>query len=161
MMKSTDECFRYSYLIIMSHKQCEILGGRYKKVLWLGQNGRQCDHFTVAVHYHVKCVMPLSSRSFPYHLGPAPRCHQCHISHIYVCHCCIATSTLVALYHTPTSFEHFDWPFGNLLKLTEQFETLVFAVIPCLFSNTVRSSLDRPGYIIAFGGYNFRTVQDT
>ena len=58
--------------------------GGIQKVLLLGQNGRQCDHFTVAVHYHVKCVMLLSC--YPpdhclYRLGPAPRCHQCHISH--------------------------------------------------------------------------------
>ena len=86
-MKGTYECFPYSHLIIMSYKQCEIVwfgGTKSFMVSSAGQNGRQCDHFTVAVHYHVKCVMLLSC--YPpdhclYRLGPAPRCHQCHISH--------------------------------------------------------------------------------
>ena len=85
--------FVYSCLINFNPWTTSYLGGDcgggswrggIQKVLLLGQNGRQCDHFTVAVHYHVKCVMLLSC--YPpdhclYRLGPAPRCHQCHISH--------------------------------------------------------------------------------
>ena len=68
-MKDTDECFPYSHLIIMSYKQCEIVwfgGTKSFMVSSAGQNGRQCDHFTVELRYHVKCVMLLlSSRYYP------------------------------------------------------------------------------------------------
>ena len=69
-----------------------------QKVLWLGQNGRQCDHFTVEVRYHVKCVILLSSRSFP--LSPWNTAWMSTVSHIsHGCHCWIASLTFCGLVH--------------------------------------------------------------
>ena len=60
MMKSTDECFLYSYLIIMSHKQCEILERGTKKFYgWV----RMGDNATISllrstIMSNVSCPYP-------------------------------------------------------------------------------------------------------
>ena len=127
-----------------------------QKVLWLGQNGRQCDHFTVEVRYHVKCVILLSSRSFP--LSPWNTAWMSTVSHIsHGCHCWIASLTFCGLVHRhPTCLRimigNLPRAAGKSKKLESAFWDLFSLLFQCLFSNTVLSLKH-----FEFGGFYFRT----
>ena len=126
----------------MSYKQCKILEGEKQKVLWLGQNGRQCDHFTVAVHYHdsgggeMSTIMSNVSCSYP----------PDHSWAITLEHC-LDVASVTHLTWIPLLNPQLN--FCSLVNLLTFYRCLDSMSInyPILFSR---------GYI-EFGGYYFRT----